>query len=311
MGSTPPRKAGRNQGQPAQAGLGRHERRLSRFGKQIGQQLTPPSEPGVVTTQARATLRSNEKLGLQVTIWRGEERAMVASMLVIDDDPEVRSIIEAYGASAGWSVEGAGTAAEGLSRLNAGTPDVVVLDVMLPDATGWGVLSAIRARSDVYVLMLTARGSESERILGLMRGADDYLVKPFSPGELLARCQALLRRPRGTPTVDGPAAASLHLGSLRIDPDQRRVAVGSRQIDLTALEFTLLLTMARHPGRVFTRGQLVAAIWGEDYDGYERVIDVHIGHIRRKLEDDPEAHRFVETVRGVGYRFVAPGGQGA
>ena len=228
-------------------------------------------------------------------------------LLVIDDDIEVRGIIQAYGESAGWAVAGAATAAAGLAALGleGSPPDVIVLDLMLPDRSGWDVLTTIRQRSDVYILMLTGRGAETERILGLTRGADDYLVKPFSPGELLARCQALLRRPRGaaggapTTTTD-----ELRLGPLVVDTAARRVALAGAPIEFTALEFSLLHALARHPGRVFTRGQLVAALWGDAYAGYERVIDVHVGHVRKKLGDDPDAPRFIETVRGVGYRFL-------
>ena len=227
-------------------------------------------------------------------------------LLVIDDDAEVRGVIQAYGESAGWTVGGAATAAASLAELQETEPDVIVLDIMLPDQSGWDVLAAIRLRSDVYILMLTGRGAEAERILGLTRGADDYLVKPFSPGELLARCQALLRRPRGAAGTALSAGDVLRLGSLVVDAGARRVEVDGAPADLTALEFSLLQALARHPGRVFTRGQLVAAVWGDAYEGYERVIDVHVGHIRKKLCDDPDAPRFIETVRGVGYRFLPP-----
>lgn len=227
-------------------------------------------------------------------------------LLVIDDDAEVRGVIQAYGESAGWTVEGTATAAAGLAALDGPQPDVVVLDIMLPDRSGWDVLASIRRRSDVYILMLTGRGAETERILGLTRGADDYLVKPFSPGELLARCQALLRRLRGARDGALTTAEVLRMGPLTIDTAARRVEIDATPVELTALEFSLLQAMARHPGRVFTRGQLVAAVWGDAYEGYERVIDVHVGHIRKKLGDDPDAPRFIETVRGVGYRFLPP-----
>lgn len=231
-------------------------------------------------------------------------------LLVIDDDGEVRGVIQAYGESAGWTVVGAATAASGLADLEVSEPDVIVLDIMLADASGWDVLAAIRRRSDVYVLMLTGRGSEAERILGLTRGADDYLVKPFSPGELLARCQALLRRPRGVAGTAPDAEGVLRLGDLVVDAGSRRIEVAGMPTELlTALEFSLLHTLARHPGRVFTRGQLVAAVWGDAYEGYERVIDVHVGHIRKKLGDAADAPRFIETVRGVGYRFLPPAGE--
>lgn len=227
------------------------------------------------------------------------------NMLVIDDDPEVHRIIEAYGATAGWAVEAASTAAEGLARIQNALPDLIVLDLMLPDRSGWEVLADIRARHPIYLLVLSARSAEAERILGLARGADDYMVKPFSPGELLARCQALLRRPRGvTPAVGEGAVA---VGGLSIDADRHTVRVDGHPVELTALEFTLLATMARHPGRVYTRGQLIDVVWGGGDSGYDRLIDVHIGRLRKKLEDGSDRPRFIETVRGVGYRLRDPG----
>ncbi len=229
-------------------------------------------------------------------------------LLVVDDDPEVCAVIQAYGESAGWQVRVAATGAEALAAIRTEAPDVVVLDVMLPDQSGWDVLEKIRAVSDLYVIMLTARTAESDRILGLTRGADDYLAKPFSPGELMARCQAVMRRPRGDRAHGSEGAEVIAVNGLTVDPDQHRVEVDGQAVELTALEFTLLLTLARHPGRVFTRDQLVTSVWGDAYEGYERVIDVHVGHIRRKLADDPDAPRFIDTVRGVGYRFRPPAG---
>lgn len=225
-------------------------------------------------------------------------------LLVVDDDPEVRNLVEAYALNAGWQVATAADAAAGLTRFHEAHPDIVVLDLMLPDRSGWDVLAQIRQESQVYVVLLTARSSEAERILGLTKGADDYLVKPFSPGELMARCQALLRRPRGKADVGTQTAKLQSEHGLLIDLDQYRVELDGRPVDLTALEFNLLKALARHPGRVFTRGQLVETLWGADYEGYDRVIDVHIGHLRKKLGDDSLAPRFIETVRSVGYRFL-------
>ncbi len=228
-------------------------------------------------------------------------------MLVIEDDAGVAQLVAAYAVSAGWEVETAGRVDAGLAAFARMAPDVVVLDIMLPDGSGLDALAAIRARSDAYVVLLTARGGEADRIVGLSRGADDYVVKPFSPGELMARCQALLRRPRGAGAGE-PAArrpSELRFGDLRIDPDQYRVELAGQPVTLTALEMSLLLLLARQPGRVFTRAQLVEGLWAAPYEGYDRVIDVHVGHLRRKLGDDPEAPRFIETVRGVGYRFRA------
>jgi DNA-binding response OmpR family regulator len=225
-------------------------------------------------------------------------------MLVVEDDAEVAALVAAYAESAGWEVETAGRVEQGLAAFGRMSPDVVVLDVMLPDGSGLDLLSAIRARSDAYVVLLTARGAEADRITGLHRGADDYVVKPFSPGELMARCQALLRRPRGDVQAGAHAGAQvLRFGDLLIDPAQYRVELAGEPVALTALEMSLLLVLARQPGRVFTRSQLVEALWSTAYEGYDRVIDVHVGHLRRKLRDEADAPRFIETVRGVGYRF--------
>ena len=230
---------------------------------------------------------------------RGQD---VAHLLVIEDDAEVRRLIEAYGMAMGWEVTTAADGASGLSALQDGTIDVVVLDVLLPDQTGWDVLRSIREHSDVYVIMLTALGTEADRIEGLTRGADDYVVKPFSPGELLARCRALLRRPRTEAARAGGTAPAV---GLSINAERFEVLQDGRAIALTALEFRLLATLAGHPGRVFTREQLVADAFGGEYEGYDRVIDVHIGQIRKKLGDNAGAPRYIETVRGIGYRFRA------
>ena len=222
-------------------------------------------------------------------------------ILVVDDDYQVCDLIAVYAQGIGWQVDIAPTGVKGLEMVRSHTPDVVVLDLMLPDMSGWEVLDAIRAHSKVYILVLSARSGEPDRIQGLRRGADDYLVKPFSPGELLARCEALLRRPRTAHIVED---AMLRFEHLTITPDRHLVEVDGVEKQLTASEFSLLLAMARHPQRVFTRGQLVEVLWGDIYEGYDRVIDVHIGHIRKKLGGHPDAPSFIETVRGVGYRFV-------
>ncbi len=226
-------------------------------------------------------------------------------LLVIDDDPTVCEVVQSHAAHEGWTVATAGTAAEGLSAFVGLGPDIVVLDIMLPDRSGLEVLADIRQRSDAYVVLLTARSAEDERIAGLLHGADDYVVKPFSPGELLARLKALLRRPRAAAasgTADG-AGEVVRAADLVIDLDRHEVRRAGAPIDLTAAEFRLLETLARHPGRVFTRGQLVDAVWQSTFASAERVVDVHIGHVRRKLGDDAEHPNLIETVRGVGYRL--------
>lgn len=232
---------------------------------------------------------------------------MALRLLVVDDDPAVCEVVQSYAAHEGWTVVTAGTAAEGLSAFAALTPDIVVLDLMLPDCRGLDALVDIRRRSDAYVVVLTARGAEEERIAGLVHGADDYVVKPFSPGELFARLKALLRRPRGpaAPVSVADASEVVAAADLTIDLARHEVRRAGTVIDLTAAEFRLLETLMRHPGRVFTRGQLVDAVWQATFVGGERVVDVHIGHVRRKLGDRAEGQSLIETVRGVGYRLRA------
>lgn len=221
-------------------------------------------------------------------------------VLVIEDDAAVSHLIDAYARAVGWTVTVAAEGTTGLQVVRTEAIDIVVLDVLLPDQSGWDVLEAIRAESAVYVILLTALDSEVDRIFGLGRGADDYVVKPFSPGELLARCQALLRRPR-----DIPAAEDSESAGLVIDPVRFAVHCDGQPITLTALEFRLLTVLSGHPGRVFSREELMQTALGFDYAGYDRIIDVHVGHLRHKLGDNPASPRYIETVRGVGYRFVA------
>ena len=181
-------------------------------------------------------------------------------------------------------------------------PDVVVLDVGLPGLDGVEVCRQLRTFSDCYVIMLTARADEIDKLIGLSVGADDYVTKPFSPRELVARVHAVLRRPRGAPT-GGAQAEAFRFGSLSVDVAAREVRSDGTLVDLTRTEFDVLATLAARPRLVFTRRQLIDAIWGETWVGDEHLVDVHIGHLRRKLGDDPDAGRFVRTVRGVGYRM--------
>ena len=182
-------------------------------------------------------------------------------------------------------------------------PDVIVLDVMLPGLDGFEILRRVRTFSDAYVIMLTARAEEIDRIVGLSVGADDYMVKPFSPRELVARVKALLRRPR----VAGGGGGHMELGDLVIDEPTRTVTVRGESVPLTTIEFDLLLTLTRDPGVVFPRQRLLDRVWGMDYVGDEHVVDVHLGNLRRKLGDHATRPIFVETVRGAGYRFRVPG----
>ena len=182
-------------------------------------------------------------------------------------------------------------------------PALIVLDLMLPDVSGEEVCDEIRARSDVPILMLTAKASEEERIEGLRSGADDYLVKPFSPRELVARVHAVLRRTRGveTPLVE---ALSFDEGRLQIDTVQHVVRRDGEPVDLTPNEYKLLMTLARYPGRAYSRFELINRVQGYDFEGYERTIDVHVKNLRKKIEPDPSHPRYVETVMGVGYRLA-------
>jgi DNA-binding response OmpR family regulator len=229
-------------------------------------------------------------------------------LLVIDDDPTVRELLDAYARTAGWRVTAARDARAALAALHDASPDVVVLDLMLPDANGWQVLHAIRQLSDVYVLVLSAKGAEADRIGGLMRGADDYMAKPFSPGELMARCQALLRRPRRG-TGEDATPPLLEQDGLTLNAATHEVRVDGQPVELTALEFHLLRTFMERPGRVLTREQLADIVWGATDVGAGRVIDVHIGRLRRKLGEPGDVPRFIETLRGVGYRLRARDGR--
>ena len=226
-------------------------------------------------------------------------------ILVVDDEPPIVELLTGYLEREGWLVDTAGdglTALEAVRRLD---PDLVVLDVMLPGLDGVEVCRQLRAFSDAYILMLTARGEEIDRIMGLTVGADDYLVKPFSPREVVARVKALLRRPRRGPGAQAGAvsAAGAAPSGLEVDEGRRVVRVDGSPIDLTALEFNLLAALVREPGIVVARQALLDTLWGPEFTGDDHLVDVHIANLRRKLGDDPARPRFVETIRGVGYRL--------
>jgi DNA-binding response OmpR family regulator len=225
-------------------------------------------------------------------------RSLPPHVLVVDDEPPIVDLVTGYLAREGYVVTSATDGLDALELVRTTAPDVVVLDVMLPGLDGIEVCRRLRTFSDAYVLMLTARGEEIDRIVGLTVGADDYLVKPFSPRELVARVKALLRRPR----VEGDAAAAVPAG-LVLDEARRSVSVDGSDVDLTALEFNLLALLARDPGVVIGRQAILDAVWGADFVADEHLVDVHIANLRRKLGDDPARPRFVETVRGVGYRM--------
>jgi two-component system, OmpR family, alkaline phosphatase synthesis response regulator PhoP len=218
----------------------------------------------------------------------------VPRVLLVDDDPAIREVLSAYLLRDGHEVL---EAADGKVALRlAATSDIVVLDLMLPGLDGWEVFWFLKRDHPLLpVLMLTAKGAEDERILGLEVGADDYVVKPFSPREVAARVKSLLRR-SGVREV-------LSYQGLTITPSSREVTLNGRSVALSKLEFELLLTLAQHPGMVWSRERLLERVWGADFPGIERVVDVRIAALRKKLGDEPEAPRFIETVHGVGYRF--------
>jgi len=219
-----------------------------------------------------------------------------ALVLVVDDEEPIRELVRTYLRRERLDVITAEDGPAALEAIRKHAPDVVVLDVMLPGLDGIEVCRQMRTFSDAYVLMLTARGEETDRVVGLSIGADDYLVKPFSPRELVARIRALLRRPRAALAAVGPAGLS-------VDAPRHEVLVDERPVSLTVIEFDLLAALAREPGVVLTREQLLDRVWGQDFVGDDHLLDVHIGKLRSKLGDDPGQPRFVETVRGVGFRL--------
>ena len=222
-------------------------------------------------------------------------------VVVVDDDPSVQEVTRAYLERDGYLVYVAGTAAEGLSVAERVKPGLVVLDLMLPDRSGEDICREIRERSDVPILMLTAKASEDERVAGLALGADDYLTKPFSPRELVARVRAILRRTQiETPLVE---LLTFDDGALEIDTVQHEVRRKGEPVELTPNEYKLLQTLARYPGRVYSRFELINHVQGYEYEGYERTIDAHVKNLRKKIEPDPKHPRYVETVFGAGYRL--------
>ena len=228
--------------------------------------------------------------------------ASSAKILVVDDEQSIVNLVTAYLGQEGYEVYAAMDGPGALKAARAYKPDLIVLDVMLPGMDGIEVLTQLRRESEVYVMMLTAKSEETDKIVGLSVGADDYLTKPFSPRELVARVKAALRR-YGQPGSGVAESQVLAFKHLRIDGGARQVWKDDEPVDLTAIEFDLLRALAEHRGRVLSREQLLERVWGHDFYGEERVVDVHLGHIRKKLETDPAQPEFIITVRGVGYRF--------
>jgi DNA-binding response OmpR family regulator len=228
-------------------------------------------------------------------------------VLVIDDDRELCALITAYLQPLGYEVTAEHEGASGVERALAGKFHAVILDVNLPGMDGFEVLQRLRSQSDVPILMLTSRGEETDRIVGLEMGADDYLPKTFSSRELLARLRAVTRRTTREPAPDADRPeAEIVVGPLRLNPNARVAILGDAPLTLTTLEFELLASLARARGRVKTRDQLMETIADRSYDGLDRSIDVHIWSLRRKLGDDPKQPRFIRTVRAVGYMLINP-----
>ncbi len=242
-------------------------------------------------------------------------------VLLVDDEPPIAELVRSYLEREGMEVETRADGLSGLAAVGELAPDVVILDVMLPGLDGFEVCRRLRAVSSAYVIMLSARGDEIDRVVGLSVGADDYLGKPFSPRELVARIKALLRRPRdvaapaslagsavdlvppGTVIPDAASATSWIRGDLAVDLRRHSVTLDGRTVDLTNIEFDMLALLSREPGVVVTRQQLLDRVWGADFVGDEHVVDVHLGNLRRKLGEGGVQPSRIETVRGVGYRY--------
>lgn len=222
------------------------------------------------------------------------------SVLVIEDEPPIRQLVATYLEAEGFSVVGVGDGESGLEHARELSPDVIVLDLMLPGMDGIEVCRRIRIFSDAYVIMLTAKTEEIDRLIGLSVGADDYLGKPFSPRELVARVRAMLRRPRTTESgpVEDPTA---RFGDLVVDAAGREASLAGEPLDLTRTEFDLLEVLSAHPRQAFSRDQLAELVWGYEVDAH--VVDVHVANLRRKLGDNAQTSRYVRTMRGVGYRM--------
>jgi two-component system response regulator RegX3 len=223
-------------------------------------------------------------------------------VLLIEDEESISEPLSAALGREGFDVVVAGTAAEGRNAFQAGSPDLVLLDIMLPDGDGRDILREIRATSRIPVVLLTARGEEVDRVLGLELGADDYVTKPFSAAELVARMRAVLRRTAASPVAEGP---TLEEGDVRMDLDRRQVTRAGEQIDLTVKEFELLRVLLEHAGKLVRRKALMDEVWDPGWWGSTKTLDVHVSALRKKLGDDPSSPRYIHTVRGVGFRFAS------
>ncbi|MBF2090057.1 MAG: response regulator transcription factor [Synechococcales cyanobacterium K44_A2020_017] len=224
-------------------------------------------------------------------------------ILVVDDDPSIRTLIHRFLSKQNYQMESAEDGKTAMAIFEQFNPDLVILDVNLPDATGYTLCQDMQNRTGVFVLMLTSRSDEADKIRGFSQGADDYLTKPFSLGELEVRVGAILKRQRPVTTAE---QQRLKFNNLMIDPVRREVLLEGSLVALTALEFDLLHFLASNPGRVWRRAELIQKVWDYEYVGDQRVVDVHIGQIRKKIEIDTTQPALIQTVRGVGYKFEAP-----
>jgi len=227
---------------------------------------------------------------------------MSETILVVEDEVSIRNVARVYLEQANYRVVDADNGPAAIDMARQYQPDLIVLDLNLPGMDGMEVTARLRQESDVYILMLTARSEEADRVAGLRIGADDYLTKPFSPQELVARVQAILRRRRSA-GENSPAASTLRFKNIEIEPDRHEASVDGQPLDLTTTEFGVLLELARHAGRVLTREQLIDRVWGQDFYGTDRVVDVYVGQVRRKLEQ-VTGQTLIQTVRGIGYKFT-------
>ncbi len=221
-------------------------------------------------------------------------------ILVIDDEDNVCEVVRLYLTKEGYDVLKAHDGLEGLQKVKKEKPDFIILDIMLPEMSGWEVCRRIRETYDVPIIMLTAKGDEVDRIMGLEMGADDYITKPFSPGELVARVRAILRRAQGDAKLENE---QLMFRNLHIDSSKRKALFNNKELILTPKEFDLLWFLANNPGRVFNREEILEKVWGYEYFGDGRTVDAHIKRLRKKLEDNPDSPQFIHTIWGVGYKF--------
>jgi two-component system, OmpR family, alkaline phosphatase synthesis response regulator PhoP len=228
---------------------------------------------------------------------------MPEKILIVDDEAQIARVLRGYFEQAGFAVCIAYDGAEALRLARQEQPDLIVLDLMLPGMDGLDVCRTVRRHSAVPIIMLTARVEETDTLIGLELGADDYVTKPFSPREVVARARAILRRTRGAQSTDMADVQPLVVGDLRLDPVRHSVRVGEREVELTPSEFEIARVMMRSPGRVFTRSQLLEATQGDAFEGYERTIDTHIKNIRQKIEQTPRTPEYILTVHGIGYRM--------